>query len=43
MNKLLFLSFGTIAFDAVFENLFAKLFLLTNSNEVCNFNDKKSE
>ncbi len=39
MNTFLCLSFWTINFDAVFENLFVNLFALINRNEVCNSNN----
>ncbi len=40
MKKFIFLSFWKLDFDAVFDNVFANLFTLTNINEVCNFNVK---
>ncbi len=40
MSKLIFLSFLTFNFDAIFDDLFVSLFTFTISKEVCNSSDK---
>ncbi len=40
MNKLIFLNFWTITFDAVFDIQFVNLFAFTKVWEICYFNDK---
>ncbi len=40
MNKFIFLSFWTINFDAVFDDLFVNLFALTKLKVICNSNDQ---
>ncbi len=40
MNKFIFLSFLTIKFDSVFDNLFVNIFALASLKEVCNVNNE---